>query len=219
MELTDLPNELYTVIGSESRDFAVKAGSLKPFRKSISGIIWGIIWLGFFTLLFFGIFDLNLSESVELGAAENRLINPAYYLLAFFGIFYLIGLIIIINSVVPLIQRGGYFIGTPDRLIHYRKGNIRSINWEQFTGHMKVRGNDERGTLSMELRTGRIKNQKSGRIFIPEIIFMTGIPSVSSIEKFCLRRVKENSSNPDFEKSLQPNIPWKILNYRKYSDL
>jgi hypothetical protein len=219
MELTDLPNELYTVIGFESRDFTLKAGSLKPTGKSISGIIWGIIWMGFFSLLFFGIFDLNLSESVALGAIENRLINPAFYLLAFFGIFYLIGLIIIINSVVPLIKRGGYFVGTPDRLIHYRKGNIRSINWEQFTGHMKVRGSDQKGTLSMELRTGRIKNQKGGRIFIPEIIFMTGIASVSDIEKLCLRRIKENSSNPDFEKSLQPNISWKILDYRKHSGL
>ncbi len=125
MDLLELPPTLNNAIGSEGRDFVVKAGSLRPLRNSLSGIIAGIVWLAFFSLLFFGIFNVSFPEMVARGAAENNRINQAYYIIAFFGIFYVIGFIIIGKAILPLIKRGGYFIGTPDRLIQYRNGIIR----------------------------------------------------------------------------------------------
>lgn len=218
--MTDLPQELYLVIGSESRDFAVKAGALKPFRKSISGIIASFIWFGFFSLLFFGIFNINPREVIASGAAENKTINPAYYLLAFFGIFYIIGLIILAASVLPLIRRGGYFVGTPDRLIQYRKGNIRSIDWEQFTGYMKVKGNENRGCVSMSLRTGNMKRRNKGSpVFVPEVIFITSIPGAASIGELCMKRIKENSSISRHERTTESDLQWKLMNYPRYSHL
>ncbi|MGE5420321.1 MAG: hypothetical protein ACM3UT_09060 [Chloroflexota bacterium] len=219
MELTELPQELYTAIGSETRDFSVKAGSLKPFRKAVPGIIGGIAWMAFFSLIFFGIFNLDLSGMIAAGAAENKTINPAYYLLGFFGIFYTIGLIIIGKAIIPFIRRGGWFVGTPDRLVHYRRGNIRSIDWEQFTGDMKVRGNGAKGTISMSLRTGRIKRNKGGQTYIPDVIFMTGIPAVPEIEQLCRKRLKENSSLPDKDQTTQSGNQWKLTNYPRYSHL
>lgn len=219
MELTELPQELYAAIGSETRDFAVKAGALKPFRKSLPLIISGIIWLLFFSLLFFALIDLNLSEMIENGAAENKDINPAYYFLGFIGIFYVIGLGIIAKAILPLIRRGGYFVGTPDRLIHYRRGNIRSIDWEQFTGDMKVRGNENKGTLSMSLKTGTMKRRKGSQYFTPDVIFITAIPKVSDIEKLVRKRFKENSPVTDQDQSLQTGALWKLMNYPRYSNL
>jgi hypothetical protein len=35
-------------------------------------------------------------------------------------------------------KKGGYFVGTQVRLIHYQKGIIRSIDWEQFSGDIEV---------------------------------------------------------------------------------
>jgi len=197
MEFIELPPALNNAISNEGRDFAVKAGSLRPFRKSLSGIISGIVWLAFFSLLFFSIFNVNLPEMIANGAAGNNSINPAYYLIAFFGIFYLIGFIIIGSAIIPLIRRGGYFIGTPDRLIQYRSGIIRSIDWEQFTGDIRVSGNERKGTISMLMRTGRMKRQRGGSIYIPDEIYITSIPGVFDIEKFCRRRIKENAPHTD----------------------
>lgn len=219
MDLIELPPDLNNAIGTERRDFAVKAGSLRPFRKSLAGIIAGIVWMTFFSLLFFGIFNVNLLKMIESGAAEAGSINPAYYVIAFFGIFYVIGFIIIGSAIIPLIRRGGYFIGTPDRLIQYRSGNIRSIDWEQFTGYMKVRGNGNKGCVSMSLRTGRMKRSKGSQIFIPEVIFITSISGAAEIGELCRKRIRENSSVPQQERTTESDIQWKLMNYPRYSHL
>lgn len=197
MDFIELPPALNNLIGSEGKDFAVRAGSLRPFRKSLPGIIAGIVWLSFFTLLFFGIFNVDLPEMIASGAGEDTSINPAYYVIAFFGIFYVVGFIIIGTAIIPLIRRGGYFIGTSDRLIQYRSGKMRSIDWEQFTGDIRISGNERKGTISMLMRTGRLKRQRGGSIYIPDEIFITSIPGVSDIEKLCRRRIKENSPTVD----------------------
>jgi hypothetical protein len=200
MNFMELPPALNNVIGTEGRDFVVKAGSLKPFRKSLPGIIAGIVWMAFFSLLFFGIFNVDLPEMIASGANENSSINPAYYVVAFFGVFYVIGFIIIGSAIIPLIKRGGYFIGTPDRLIQYRSGIIRSVDWEQFTGDIRISGNERKGTIWMKMRTGRMKRQKGGSIYIPDEIFITSVPGISDIEKSCRMRIKENA--PVTDKSL-----------------
>jgi hypothetical protein len=164
-------------------------------------------------------FDTDLGGMIAAGAAENKSVNPAYYLVGFFGIFYVVGLIIMGRGIIPLIRRGGWFVGTPDRLIHYRKGNIRSIDWEQFTGDMKVRGSADKGSISMSLRTGIMKSRKGGQTFIPEVIFMTAIPGVSDIENFCRKRIKEKSSLPVQDQSSQSGVLWKLSNYPRYSHL
>ena len=219
MDLFELPSDLNNAVGAERRDFAVKAGSLKPFRKSMPGIMGGIVWLAFFTLLFFGIFNVDLPKMIASGAAENKSINPAYYLIAFFGVFYVIGLIIILLAIIPFFRRGGYFVGTADRLIQYRKGNIRSIDWEQFTGYMKVKGNTNKGCVSMSLRTGRIKRNKGGQTFIPEVIFITSISGAAEIGELCRKRMTENSSIPQQKRTTESDIQWKLMNYPRYSHL
>jgi hypothetical protein len=193
MGSTELPQVLNEAIGPENRDFAFKAGSSRPFRKSLPGIISGILWIAFFSLLFFGIFNLDFKGMLERGAAENKSINPAFYLLGFFGIFYSIGLAILLSAIIPVIRRGGYFVGTPVRLIHYRNGKIRSVDWEQFTGDMQVRGNEQGGNISLLLKTGTWKRQRGGSIYIPDMIFMTAIPGLSEVEKICRQRIKENT--------------------------
>lgn len=160
MEATELPQDLYEAIGAENKDFAFKAGSSRPFRKSLPGIISGLLWIGFFSLLFFGIFNLDIKGMLESGAAENQTINPALYFLGFCGIFYLIGLIILVSAIIPVIRRGGYFIGTPARLIHYRNGKLRLIGWDQFTGDMQVRGKEQGGNISLYIENRYLEETK-----------------------------------------------------------
>ena len=52
-----LPPELITAIGSEPRDFAIKAKRSQPPKVSLALIIFGAVWLGFtsiFVIAFLG---------------------------------------------------------------------------------------------------------------------------------------------------------------------
>ena len=52
-----LPRELNSMIASERKDFAVKAGRAQPRKKSWALIIFGLFWTGFtsiFVLAFLG---------------------------------------------------------------------------------------------------------------------------------------------------------------------
>jgi hypothetical protein len=52
-----LPRDLNTYIGSERKDFAVKAGRAQPRKKSLGIILFGTLWTAFtsiFVILFLG---------------------------------------------------------------------------------------------------------------------------------------------------------------------
>ena len=60
-----------------------------------------------------------------------------------------------------IFKKGGYFVGTPTRLVRYQNGNIRSIDWEQFSGDIEVSGRDPKGNISLQMRTGRVVRTKN----------------------------------------------------------
>ena len=83
------------------------------------------------------------------------------------------------------------------RLIHYHKGNIRSIDWEQFSGDIELSGNNQKGNISLQMRTGRMVSRKNGPDrYVPDVIYISKIPNVFEIEKICRKRIKENDPTP-----------------------
>jgi len=96
-----------------------------------------------------------------------------------------------------LFKKGGYFVGTPTRLVHFSNGTIRSIDWEQFSGDIEVGGNEEKGNISLGLRTGKMVSQKNGPDrYVPDTIYISGIPEAFRIEQLCRIRIKENDPTP-----------------------
>jgi hypothetical protein len=61
------------------------------------------------------------------------------------------------------VKKGGYFVGTPLRLIHYENGNVRSIDWEQFSGNITVKVDEINGDLSLQMRTGKMVSSRNNR--------------------------------------------------------
>jgi hypothetical protein len=115
------------------------------------------------------------------------------------GVFVLIGLGMLAGGFYAMYRKGGYFVGTPLRLIQYRKGTIKSVDWEQFSGNMEVKANTRslKGNLSLEMRTGRTVSRKNGPDrYVPDVIYLSDIPYVLEIEKICRRRIKENDPTP-----------------------
>lgn len=204
IEMVRLPELLERNIGSESRDFAVLASRNQPAKMSLGMIIFGVAWLAFtsiFVVAFLG--PLFVGKEVHFSAdnvpqvASPDNLGPIVVPAMVIGFFVLAGLFLLGFGLYSLFRKGGYFVGTPARLIHYNRGTIRSIDWEQFTGDIEVSGTRQKGNLSMGMRTGKMVSRKNGPDrYVPDKIYITGVHNVFEIERVCRKRIKDNDPTP-----------------------
>lgn len=204
MENTILPQELSSYIGSENKDFAVKAGRAQPLKNSFFNILFATVWT-VFTSIFVSAFLGPLFQGKEIHFKLNGVptvagpenLAPILIPAIIIGIFVLVGVGMLFWSIYSIFKKGGYFVGTPTRLVHFHRGNIRSMDWEQFSGDTKVGGNAQKGNISLQMRTGKMVNRKNGPDrYIPEVIYISEIQNVFEIEQICRKRIKENDPTP-----------------------
>ena len=186
-----LPRDLNDMIGSERKDFAIKAGRAQPRNKSLAMIVFGLFWTAFTSIFVFAFLGpLFVGKEVHfqsngvpvVAGPENlgEILMPALII----GLFVIIGIAMIVWGLYSMFREGGYFVGTPLRLIHYHKGNIRSIDWEQFSGDITVNGNVDKGNISLQMRSGKMVSQKNGPDrYVPDVIYMSKIANAFEIEK------------------------------------
>jgi hypothetical protein len=200
IEYISLPQDLIFTIGSETKDFAVKAKRKESLGTALFRLVVAIFWL-------FISVPLALSFSADLNRinfASNEFLTAASFIDLFRAlfpfIFVLVGIGVLGWSISSLFGKGGYFVGTPTRLVSYRKGKIRSVDWKQFSGDIKVSGNAENGNIHLQLITGRMVSSNHGRRhgprrqrYVPDVIHMIGIPNALEIEKICRKRMDENT--------------------------
>ena len=164
-------------------------------------IIFSLFWLAFTSIFVFAFLGPLLwgKEStgsgnfvLSSGSMEGMTI-PAIVI----GIFAFVGLGMLALGLASLFKKGGYFVGTPTRLINFTKNSYRSIDWEQFSGDIQVNGKETKGTITLGMRTGKMVSSKNGPDrYVPDVFYMTGIPQVFEIEQICRRRIKENDPTP-----------------------
>ena len=204
IEQITLPPELTNYIGSESKDFAVKAKHANPPKSSLFMIGFGAVWLGFTSIFVFAFLGPLfkgkevefLTNGVPTVAGPDNL-GPILVPALIIGLFVLIGVIMLISGFVKMFRKGGYFIGTPTRLISMVKGKYRSVDWEQFSGDIEVTGNDQKGNITLGMRTGRMVSSKNGPDrYVPDSLYISGIPFAFEIEQICRKRIKENDPTP-----------------------
>lgn len=199
-----LPEDLSTVIGSEKTEFAVKAKRAQPGKVSIGLIFFGTIWLAFTSIFFFAFLGpLFVGEEVEFTTngvntvAGPGNLGPVLVPALIICIFVLVGIAMFSYGIYSFFKKGGYFVGTPTRLIHYYNGTVRSIDWEQFSGDIEVKGNSQQGNLLLQMRTGRMVSSKnSPDRYVPDTLYISGITDVFEIEQLCRKRIKENDPTP-----------------------
>jgi hypothetical protein len=204
IEHLTLPPDLRTVIGSETRDFAVKAARAQPLKVSLTLVIFGIIWILFSSIFVVGFFGpLFAGQDVEMTVngvpttAGPGHMGPLVMPGIIIGVFLLVGIAVLWFGLYLLTREGGYFVGTPARLISYRKGTILSIDWEQFSGHIEMKGSSKKGSIALQLRSGRMVSSKSGpERYVPDVVYMTSIPGIFEVEKICRQRIRENDPTP-----------------------
>ena len=198
-----LPPELITSLGAETPDFAVESARKEPVKKSLLLIVMGIglFFLGSLVLLAFLTPALTGTESsIEINDVPTKVgpgnWTPIFIPVAILSFFVLISIYMFIAGIVNLFSKGGYFVGTPTHLLNFRKGNLETVAWEQFSGTTKINKNN----LSLEKKTGSVTVRTGGRNapdrVIPDVVYMVNIPNVYEIEAICVQRIKENDPTP-----------------------
>jgi hypothetical protein len=200
-----LPQELSSSLGSEAQDFAVKAERALPVKKCVSLIVLGLGWL-----VFMSMFWVTLLGPVLMGQEETRLVNgvqtvigpgnlaPLLFPGTVISVLTLAGLVFLLWGIVSLFREGGYFVGTPTRLVRFQKGNLRSMAWENFSGDIDVRGTDQKGDISLRMSSGKMQSSRYGRDrYVADMVYMAGIPNVFEVEKMLRKRIGEKSSSSE----------------------
>ena len=204
MRNAPLPRVLSTSLGSERKDFAVKAGRANPLKQSIAIILFGTFWTGF-TSIFVFVFLGPLFAGKEVHFESNGVpvvagpdnLEPIVVPALIIGLFLIIGIGMLAGGFYSVFKKGGYFVGTPGRLVHFRKGKMKSIDWEQFSGITEVSGDINKGNVSLQMRTGKMVSKKNGPDrYVPDVIYLSKIPYAFEIEKMCRKRIKENDPTP-----------------------
>lgn len=201
LESVSLPDKLIEVIGSESKDFAVKGGLAQPAKNSVALIIFSLFWLAFTSIFFFAFLGPVFWGDQTTGSGNFILSSEGMEVITVpalvIGLFAFVGFGMLALGLASFFKKAGWFAGTPTRLINYTKNSYRSIDWEQFYGDIQVRGNEKKGTITFGMRTGRMVSSKgSSDRFVPDVFYMTGIPDVYEIEQICRKRIKENDPTP-----------------------
>lgn len=198
-----LPQELSSSLGSEAQDFAVKAERALPIRKCLSLIILGLVWTAFMSM-----FVVTLLGPLLMGQEATFKVNgvpttvgpenlaPMLFPGIVVAVLSLVGLLVLGWGIVSLFREGGYFVGTSSRLLFYKKGVLRSMEWQNFSGDIEVRGTDQKGDISLRMSSGKMQSSRYGRDrYVADMIYMAGIPNVFEVEKMLRKRIGEKSSS------------------------
>ena len=118
IENTRLPYELSSNLGSESKDFAVKAGRAQPLKTSLSLILFGIAWTAFtsiFVVAFLGPLFLGKevhfeSNGVPTVASPDNL-GPILVPALIIGLFVLVGIGMISWGIYSMFKKRRLFCG------------------------------------------------------------------------------------------------------------
>jgi len=197
-----MPPELETVIGTEKIDFSVFGKRNKPAGESMTMILFGTFWsaiTSIFVVAFFGTIltggEVHFSVNGTPTTASLENLEPMLIPALIIGVFVLIGIGTLLWGFWSFFQKGGYFVGTANRLLRYHKGKLYSFDWEQFSGNMEI--NLKKGNITLQLRTGKMVSRKRGSEYVPDVVYISGIKdNVLEVEKICRKRIKENDPTP-----------------------
>ncbi|MFK8302608.1 hypothetical protein ACI75Y_06820 [Capnocytophaga stomatis] len=180
-----IPKELQEVISEEPIDFYVFAERKVPRVASVFFIFFGILW----TMVVLGIGGFDFEE--KFGASGDSFYNMMnVYLLIVNGIFVLVGIGITVWGVVTFFQNGGHFIGTPTRLIHYKKRKTQIYSWSDFTGNMDL--NVKNGGLTFYTHSDKKVYDRNRNYMICRSVHLFSAENILEIVQIAYQRITEN---------------------------
>ncbi|GET45441.1 hypothetical protein [Capnocytophaga felis] len=186
-----LPYQLQYVIHDENVEFIIFANRVASWKTVLGNFVMGLIFSGV------GVFVLDMetnsfafSHYFENGKKANfwELISSYNLGLLAFGIlFSLVGVLFFVSVIHLTFSEGGYFVGTPTRLIHYKKGDVKIYMWELFTDEIKV--DIDKKYIRLILKIGKYERKDKTEVFVPDKIEIISAENVSKIEKVARERI------------------------------
>lgn len=192
MEQTNLyPLEINTLLSGEKPDFIEKAKRKFDSKAALALFVFGFFWTAG-------------SGVMTAVVVDNK---PVLAPILVVGLFLLIGVAVLTGAIYVRFAPGPWFIGTPKRLITYRKNKtLQSTDWDSFNNNIEVSGGDEIGTITLEMTSGRYVSRKNrSDEYVPNSITMAGIPHAISIAEMCRERIEENTQHEKSSGQVEPS--------------
>jgi hypothetical protein len=186
MNTSDIPEDLQRLIEHDTIDFITKAKRNFPIKKSLSLVFFGTAWTALSSIF--------IQSFTEPFLASKSIPVPGLVI----GLFFIVGIGILISGVRSLFQKGGYFVGTTKSLIKYRNGKITRTTWNKFTEKIEITNKVDGGSLAFILNTFTIDIPSDADSYRANVkvtydkIYMTDVQEVYEIERKCRRRIRKN---------------------------
>ncbi len=184
MYTSGIPEDLKRLIENDKIDFVTKAKRNFHIKKSFGLLFLGAIWTALISIF--------IQSFIEPFLTSKSFPAPGLVI----GLFFIIGIGILICGLHSLFQKGGYFIGTARGLIKYRNEKMTITKWNKFTETIEVANKKNFGNLEITLNTYKRESpsdaDSTNSPITYEKIYMIGVQVAYEIEKKCRKRILEN---------------------------
>ncbi|GIJ96814.1 hypothetical protein CAPN001_13830 [Capnocytophaga stomatis] len=189
-----IPRSLNYVINGENVEFLSFSQRSATWRNVIMSFIMGLIFSGV------GVFVLDIEIDLlaflrgEYGEETNivKLLSDGRLPVLVIGsLFSFVGTWVFVSAIFMIFSKGGYFVGTPTRLIHYKKGDVKIYMWELFTNEIKV--DIDKNYIRFTLKIGKYERKNKTEVFVPNKIEIIAADNPAKIERVARERIRSCS--------------------------
>ncbi len=198
-----LPTKLKQTIGSEPLDFIAKDQPSTPFGVLVSVISMGIVWIILMSCIIYAFIgplfhgeevEMTINDVPTIISPEN--LTPLILPVVLLGIFWCLGLLFLVIGLGMLFKGRGYTVGTATKLIYLYKNKIQTTSWDQINGVVSCKGNNRKGNILLQLKTGKDITFNGKKRFVNDTLYMCGIKNALDINKICKKRIKKEKIDP-----------------------
>ncbi|ATA89217.1 hypothetical protein CGC58_05460 [Capnocytophaga stomatis] len=188
-----IPRSLNYVINGENVEFLSFSQRSATWSNVIISFVMGLIFSGV------GLFVLNIEMDLfallrgeyEEVSIKTLLSESRLPVLIIGSLFSLAGVWVFVSAIFMIFSEGGYFVGTPTRLIHYKKGDVKIYMWELFTDEIKV--NIDKNYIRFTLKIGKYERKDKTEVFVSYKVEIISAENISKIEKVARERIRSLS--------------------------
>jgi hypothetical protein len=187
----NIPQELADFIGDEKIVFSVRSKRKKPLTRQVRFFAGSL-----FLLLISGAIATAFVFSASLALPEQSMgLHVLAFLFASIVVFF--PLMVFVRAIFSFFRSGGYFVGTPNRLIHYRHNRkIKSRGWGAFAPNVMLHNLNQHGVgnVILELKKRiKTKDKKGNNTFYKHRVYMCSVENVLHIKSTCEQRIDAHS--------------------------
>lgn len=191
-----LPDNISQFLGNESKEFVLRPNRRLPLSRSIFYVFFGTVWFfisSMIGLIFFGASSGEALKVFQDGFPTFNELFDVFFLLIpsiVVTVFLLVGLAFLFFGIRSIFAKGDYYIGTPSRLVIGTAKSVRSIDWEEISKDIEIKGNMQKGDITLKFGNSfDFSQETSKRRTIQSSIILLNIDNPYHIENIIRARI------------------------------